>query len=124
MATLNEDTYKGDIVKMEGDQRYSREVVTIGSGANLVAGRVLGRVTATGRFVALAPGASDGSQVAAAVLLEDAAAAAANVDDIVVLVRHAIVESSRLGWGSLTAPQIVTATGQLASLGIIARKGA
>lgn len=124
MATLNEDTYKGDIVKMEGDSRYSRDVVTIGSGANLTIGRVLGKVTATGKFVALAPAASDGSQVAAGILLQDAAAAAADVVGAVVLTRHAIVETSKLGWGSLTSPQIATATGQLASLGIIARKGA
>lgn len=55
---------------------------TIASGANLVKGTILGRVTASGRLKAYAPGNSDGSQNPVAVLLEDAAAATADVEAV------------------------------------------
>ncbi|WP_051284381.1 head decoration protein [Desulforegula conservatrix] len=56
---------------------------TIASGADLVQGTILGRVTASGKLKAYASGSSDGSQVPVAVLLEVAAAASADVDAVV-----------------------------------------
>lgn len=53
---------------------------TIASGADLVKGTILGRVTASGKLAAYASGNSDGSENPVAVLLDDAAAAAADVD--------------------------------------------
>jgi hypothetical protein len=52
MATYNEETYKGDIVKWEQEARYSRDVVTVGSGANLAIGTVVGQVVTGGFTVA------------------------------------------------------------------------
>ncbi len=56
---------------------------TIGAGADLVKGTILGRVTATGKMIAYAAGASDGSENPVAVLMEDAKAAAADVKAVV-----------------------------------------
>ena len=56
---------------------------TIGTEADLVAGTVLGRITASGKLVAYNSGNADGSEHPVAVLLEDAAAAAADVEAVV-----------------------------------------
>ena len=56
---------------------------TIAAGADLVAGTILGRVTATGKLKAYDPAATDGSETPVAVLLEDAAAASADVEAVV-----------------------------------------
>lgn len=56
---------------------------TIAAGADLVAGTVLGRITASGKFTAYAAGNVDGSQTAVAVLLEGAAAALADAEAVV-----------------------------------------
>lgn len=58
MADINEGLYADDVVKKEADQFYSRDVVTIGTGADLAIGTVLGYVNA-GSF-AVAAAAADG----------------------------------------------------------------
>lgn len=62
--------------------RVARKV-TVASGANLVAGAVLGKITASGKFILSASAAADGSQTPDAILAEDAAAASADVEAIV-----------------------------------------
>jgi len=52
---------------------------TIAAGADLVAGTILGRITASGNLKAYAAANVDGSQNPVAVLFDDAAAAAADV---------------------------------------------
>ncbi len=56
---------------------------TIGTAADLVAGRILGRITASGKYVAYAAGNADGSENPVAVLQEDADAAAADVEAVI-----------------------------------------
>lgn len=124
MTTLTEGTYKGDIVKWEQEARYSRDVVTVGTGSNLVIGQVVGQVTASGKYVKLAPAASDGSQTAAGILLMDAAAASADVANVVMLARDAVIDYTDLVWPSgISNPQKTTALAQLKAIGIISRKG-
>lgn len=55
---------------------------TIAAGADLVAGTILGRITASQKLGAYAAGNVDGSQNPVAVLLEDAAAASADVEAV------------------------------------------
>ncbi|WP_421792763.1 head decoration protein [Hyphobacterium sp.] len=63
------------------------ESKTIASGAGaLVAGTVLGKVTATGKFIASDEAAVDGSQTAAAILAVDVDATAADVDNVPIFV--------------------------------------
>ena len=56
---------------------------TIAAGADLVAGTILGRITASGKLKAAVAGSADGSQAPVAVLMEDAAAASADAKAVV-----------------------------------------
>lgn len=124
MTAINEGNYLGDLLKYEAPNLYSRESVTIASGADLTLGTVLGKITASGKYAALDPAETDGSEVAVAVLLEDAAAASADVTALVVL-RHSIVADHIVGWPSgITPTEQATATGELEARGILIRKGA
>jgi len=96
MTTLTEGQTPGDWLLFEENSRYSRDEVTIASGADLASGTVLGKVTASGKFVACDEAAADGSETAAGVLLNDAAAAAADVTDAVIITRHATVRRGGL----------------------------
>jgi Bacteriophage lambda head decoration protein D len=123
MPALNESNSLGDLLKYEAPNLFSRESITVGAGANLTLGTVLGRVTASGKYVILAPAASDGSQTAAAVLLGDAAAASADAKGL-ILARHGIVADHALVWpGGITNAQKTAAIGQLEAKGILVRKG-
>ncbi len=55
---------------------------TIGTAADLVAGTILGRITASGKLVAYASGNSNGSENPVAVLMADTAAASADVEAV------------------------------------------
>lgn len=78
----NQGTYQPDNLIAGEFPRVARKV-TIGTGANLVAGAVVGRITATGKYILSASAAADGSQTPDAILAEDAAAASADVQAIV-----------------------------------------
>lgn len=56
-----------------------QRVVTLASGASLKRGALLGRVTATDKYILSVATASDGSQVPAAILAADTDASAADV---------------------------------------------
>lgn len=55
------------------------ENVTVASGRNLTRGTVLGKITASGKVVAVDNAAADGSQTPYAILAEDADATSADV---------------------------------------------
>ncbi|MBD8555547.1 head decoration protein [Rhizobium sp. CFBP 8762] len=113
-----------DVVKDEGENRYSRDddVLASGSGKVLV-GTVLGQVTATGKFKPLAPAATDGTQTAAAIILQFADATSA--DQLVVnLKRRAQVVLQALIWpAGVTPTQQSAAIAALENRGIVARNG-
>jgi hypothetical protein len=114
-----------DVVKTEGPNRYSRDEVTVASGAGVITpGHVLGKVTATGKYVPLAPAASDGSQIAARISLQNANATSADATRVVVLSRLAEVVAQALVWPvGITANQKTAALAQLETAGIVARRG-
>ena len=59
MATLTEGPHPGGFLIWEVLRDYTRETVTLASGAGKLApGTVLGRITSGGKFTVLAPGAS------------------------------------------------------------------
>ncbi len=118
---ITETNRNGEVLLSEANGALSRDVITIAYGQNLEAGAVLGKVTASGKYVGLAPGASDGSEVAKAVLLYDADASAGDAK-ATAIVRLAEVTADLLAWPSgITQAQIDTALGQLAGDYIIAR---
>lgn len=111
----------GEHVISEANGSRSREEVIIAAGANLPPATVLGRVTATKKYMRLAPGASDGTQTAAAVLYGDAFAATADVA-ATAHVRDSELNGQVLSWPTgITDNQKAAAITQLTALGIIIR---
>ena len=121
MALKTEGNRPGDVLLFEEGDHYSREEVTIAAGADLKVGAVLGKVTASGKYILRAPAAVDGSQVAAAVLLQDADAAAADVANVIVVARHARVKRAALVHDATVdnAAKRQTAVDELAGIGIL-----
>jgi hypothetical protein len=123
MPTYTEPTYLGDVLKREFEQLYNRETVTVISGQNLALGAVVGRITASGKFTALAPAASDGSQNAAGVLLAATDASAADRLGPLLARGPAVVSADHLVWpGGITGGEKTAAIAQLVALGIVSRE--
>jgi hypothetical protein len=61
MAILTEGKHPGEFLASEGNGTLSRDVVTLISGQNLVAGTVLGKITASGKYTIVNPGAVEGA---------------------------------------------------------------
>ena len=105
----------------EANGYQSREKITIGTGANLPAGQILGKITASGKYVALNPAASDGSQTAAGALYAPADAASADVQGV-AHVRNCELHGGEIVWpAGITTPQKTAAIAQLLAAGIILR---
>ncbi|WP_375592187.1 head decoration protein [Chitiniphilus eburneus] len=63
-----EGIHAGEFLLSEGAGQISRDDIVLAAGVFLPAGQVLGLVTATKRYAPYDNGASDGSEVAAAIL--------------------------------------------------------
>jgi len=86
MTVLIEGLHPGAFLMTEANGQRSREDIIIESGAGIIApGTVLGKVTASGKYIASAVGASDGSETPAAINIYggDASAGDAAVSAIV-----------------------------------------
>ena len=123
MTTLTEGKHAGGFLVWEVLRDYTRETVTIASGAGKLApGTVLGKITTGGKYTGLAPAATNGSQNAAGILWAGVNASAADTPGVVVLRGPAIVNSHELVWpDGATEAQITAATTALAAFGIILR---
>jgi len=95
MTTLNESVHAGEFLLSEGNGLISREAVTIAEGQNLVAGTVVAKVTASGKYVAQAAGGDDGSEVAAGVLYGAVNASGGDAKGVVIA-RLAEVDGSAI----------------------------
>lgn len=116
MATTKTEARRtGEFILSEANGTRSREEVTIAAAAGaLEVGTLVGKVTATGKYVAYSNAASDGSEVAAGILY--AAVPDLTVDQKgVIIARDAEVAAARLT-GSDTA-----GLADLKAIGIIAR---
>ena len=86
MTVLIEGLHPGAFLMSEASGQRSRENIIIESGAGIIApGTVLGKVTASGKYIASAIGAADGSETPAAINLygADASTSDAAVSAIV-----------------------------------------
>ena len=96
MTVLTEGKHAVEFLLSEGNGSISREEITIAAAAGaLVPGTVLGKITATGKYVAYSNAAADGSEVAAGVLYAAAPDLAAD-QKAVAIVRQAEVMDSML----------------------------
>jgi Bacteriophage lambda head decoration protein D len=70
MTTLTQGIQPFEFLLSEADGMRARDqvTVTVAGAVALPSGTVLGKITATGKYIKYLDGASDGSQVAAAVL--------------------------------------------------------
>jgi hypothetical protein len=123
MTTLTEGKHAGGFLVWEVLRDYTRETVTIASGAGKLApGTVLGKITTGGKYTVLTPGASNGSQNAAGILWAAVDATDADAPGVVILRGPAIVNRHEIVWPEgATEVQITAATTALAALGIILR---
>ncbi len=123
MTTLAEGPHPGGFLVWETARDYTRETVTIASGAGVLApGTVLGRITASGKFAAHAPGAADGTETAAALLWGAVDATLADAAAVVLIRGPAIVNRHEITIpGTPTEGQIAAAHAALAALGILVR---
>jgi hypothetical protein len=120
MAVITEGRYAGEALVSEANGRRSRDVGTLITGQNLGAMRVLGQITVSGKWTAVAPSASDGSETASGVLWDNVDATSAD-KVCAVVTRDAEFNEAELDWGALNGGQIATAIVQLADVGILVR---
>ncbi len=100
MAFVEMDPRLSDVLHMEGDKYYSRKLVTLLTGAGVIKmGTVLGKITASSKYIAYDNDAADGSEVADAILLRDADVSSGDVE-AVVLIRFGMVKKNGLVWGA------------------------
>ncbi len=106
MPTVKTDTLGPyAFLKSEANGTLSREAIVLASGAgSLIAGTVLGKVTASGKYKAYDNDAADGTQTAAAILAYDVDATSAD-QAAVGIVRLAEVWRDRLVWGAAVTTQ-------------------
>ena len=123
MTTLIEGKHAGGFLIWEVLRDYTRETVTIASGAGkLEPGTVLGKITTGGKYTVLAPAATNGSQNAAGLLWDGVDATDADVSGVVILRGPAIVNRHEVSFpDGATEAQITAATTALATIGIILR---
>lgn len=128
MPNIIETGRVSDWLKREADSLYSREEVTVISGAGeLASGTVLGKITASGKYTPVTVAAVDGSEDAAGILLEAVDATAADAP-AVIIARDAIVSNQGLTYGADvdTANERAAVHAALAALSppILVREGA
>jgi len=123
MTTLTEGPHPGGFLTWEVLRDYTRDTVTLASGAGKLApGTVLGKITTGGKFTVLTPGASNGSQNAAGILWGPADATDADAPGVVLVRGPAIVNRHEIILpDGITEGQITSAHAALAALGIILR---
>jgi hypothetical protein len=121
MTTLVEGKHAGGFLVWEALRDYTREVVTIASG-RLEPGTVLGKITASGKYAAHNPTATDGTETAVAVIWGKADASGGDVAAVAVVRGPAIVNRHDLVFaGSPSGAEIAAAHAALLAVGILVR---
>ena len=125
MPVLQEPNNLGDLLKYEAPNLYSRDHATVAAGQQLSLGTVVGLESTTNKLHALDPTATDGTEIAIGVLATDVDATLIDVDDALLIARHAIVASAAIVWpAGITAAEQAAAISQLKTLGVLVRAAA
>lgn len=120
MPSVTMKPQAGDCILSEANGTRSRENGILDTG-DLVDGTVLGQITSGGKYVQLAPAATNGSEAVAGVLYGNANASSAD-QSIVVIARDAELTASAIVWpAGITTDQKNTAIAQLKALGLLLR---
>lgn len=120
MTTLTEGMHEGEFIgELAMGIGYHVDELTLVSGQNLAAGRVVGKITASGKYTAYDNTASDGSEVAAGVMYAAVNASSGDVTNARIVRRGpGILNANDLGWGSNDATGIAAGKADLLALGI------
>jgi hypothetical protein len=121
VPTLTETTHPGGFLVWEAFRDYTRETITVASGA-FEPGTVLGRITASGKYAAHDPAAIDGTETAVAVLWGKADASAGDAPAVALVRGPAIVNRNDLVFaGTPSEAEIAAAHAALLAAGILVR---
>ena len=123
MTVLVETRHPGEFILSEANGQRSREAIIIASGAGVIAaGTVLGKITVSGKYIASAVGATDGSEAPAAIAIYGVDATSADIT-VSAIVRDAEVNGNCLTYhADRDQPaEKVAANAALATLGVIVR---
>lgn len=123
MAILTEGNRPLQFLLSEANFHRSRDTITVASGAGkLLAGTVLGKVTATSKYLPSPATGSGGSQVGSAVLAYPVDATSADVV-VTAITRDAEVKAGELKYEATVndAGKKATKNAELAAVGIIVR---
>jgi hypothetical protein len=123
MTTFTQQPWSLEFLVTEAPGYISRDTIVIASGAGVIQpGTVVGKVTATGKYVISVPAASDGSQIAAAITGYRVDATSAD-QHVAAFTRTCEVNGNQLTRDvSIDTPtEIATQNAQLAALGISVR---
>ncbi|MDZ4095763.1 MAG: head decoration protein [Paracoccaceae bacterium] len=125
MPVLTQPPSMGDVLKYEVNPNYTRETVTLLQGMPYPVGSVLGKITASSKYMLSTASGTDGAETASAVLLYAVDATLADAVGIVVIRGPAIVSRAGLAYEATVndAAKITAKIAQLAAAGIIARDG-
>ena len=122
MTALTNRVRAGGFIQSESNWARSRDKVTIeggsGGAGKIYAGAVLGKLTASGKYVLSPKTGSDGSQTAVAILFDDVDATAGDVVATVVA-REAEVRAEELNYDA----SVVTLSDQQAKWAQLAASG-
>ena len=126
MATLTKGQANASFIVSESEGYRSRDdvTVTVPADTTYAAGTILGKITATDKFVRHAAAAVDGSEVEAGILYETLANTTGSAVDneVVSFARDAEVNGSELTYEvGADAAQITASNLALKALGIIVR---
>ncbi len=125
MPSFTEGRYRAEFILAEAPGTISRETVTVtvAAATTLAPGMVLGKITATGKYVPYNNAAVDGSEVAAGVLhgeLKNAGGAPADFKGVIVT-RIAEVRKADLNWNGQAQPAIDAGIVDLAARDVLCR---
>jgi hypothetical protein len=119
MSTLTKGPNDMAFVISEANGFRSRENAVVTAAAALEPGSVLGKITASGKYVLHNPAAADGSQAAAGIL---GFALGIGEENRAVIVRDAEVDATKLTYlTGMSAPNIALAVADLLALGVVVR---
>ena len=123
-TSYTEGKYAGEYIASEANGELSRDVYTLTQqAAILVAGTVLGIITASGKVTPVNPGEADGSQTAAKILYSNVDATAGD-KLVTVTSRETEVNGAEITYPAGATPaQILAISAQLAANTIIVRVG-
>ena len=106
---------------LSSEESQSLDKVTLISGQNLIAGTVLGKITASGKYTLHNNAASDGSEVASVILFDSTDATSADMPCVVISRLAEVADVKLIFKSGISAPNRAAAIVALATNHITVR---